>query len=457
MKSKIFFLLLLIAFCQADILAQDYQISFAGSGAATTVTSVKVENLTQGTNLEMDGTNILHLVNSITGINEVTSNEDRKITFSPNPMNEFTRMQFFLPEDGEVFIGLFDIEGRCLFHTENYLSKGLQTYNIQGIETGFYMITVKSSRFSATGRFLGSGRKWGKARIEYESTISAHLKDNISDIKEGDSIKKGVNDEVLMQYNTGDRLKFTATSGNYMTVLTGIPTESRLLTFNFISCTDDDGKNYPVVTMGSQIWMAENLAYLPAVSPSSIGSDTEKHYYVYDYQGTNVNEAKATVNYLTYGVLYNWPAAMNGQAGSSTNPSGVRGVCPVGWHLPSNAEWQVLVNFLTLNGYGYEGSGDDIAKALAANTGWRFYDQAGTPGNDLTTNNSTGFSGLPHGVRVDGTFGDLSYYAPWWASEPGIISPTTSASMWRLVEYAKVLYNTQNPFSNGQGVRCLKD
>nr|HPI69120.1 hypothetical protein [Bacteroidales bacterium] len=123
----------------------------------------------------------------------------------------------------------------------------------------------------------------------------------------------------------------------------------------------------------------------------------------------------------------------------------------------SNAEWQVLVNFLTLNGYGYEGSGDDIAKALAANTGWRFYDQAGTPGNDLTTNNSTGFSGLPHGVRGDGTFGNLSYYAPWWASEPGFMTPTSCGSMWRLVEYAKVLYNTQNPFSYGQGVRCLKD
>ncbi|HPJ60225.1 MAG TPA: FISUMP domain-containing protein, partial [Bacteroidales bacterium] len=327
MKSKIFFLLLLIAFCQADILAQDYQISFAGSGAATTVTSVKVENLTQGTNLEMDGTNILHLVNSITGINEVTSNEDRKITFSPNPMNEFTKMQFFLPEEGMVYISIYDVTGKYLFQAEDYLYKGLQIYNIRGVANGLNVVTVKSKDYSISGRFLGDDRETGRVRIEYENTIATQSKDNTTETKGLDYYVKGINEEVLMQYNTGDRLKFTATSGNYMTVLTGIPTESRLLTFNFISCTDDDGKNYPVVTLGSQIWMAENLAYLPAVSPSSIGSDTEKHYYVYDYQGTNVNEAKATVNYLTYGVLYNWPAAMNGQAGSSTNPSGVRGVC----------------------------------------------------------------------------------------------------------------------------------
>lgn len=457
MKLRIFCLLLLIANSHAIIKAQDYLISFIGSGSATEVTSVKVENLTRGTSLTMSGTNILHLLNSITGISEVIRNDESEIRFSPNPMSEYTKMQFYLPEDGEVNIALYDITGKCLYQSSDHLSKGRQVYNIQGVEDGLHVITIRSKSYSATGRFLGNDRNSGRVKIEYESTIATQFEDNTTEKMDPTYSTKGLNEEVLMQYNSGDRLRFTATSGNYLTVLTEILTESKLLTFDFFPCTDDDGKNYPVVTIGTQIWMAENLAYLPSVSPSSIGSNTEKHYYVYGYQGTDVNEAKATINYSTYGVLYNWPAAMNGQASSSTNPSGVKGVCPSGWHLPSHAEWQKLVDYLADNGFGFEGSGDDIAKALAANTHWNYFSQQGTPGNDLSTNNSTGFSGFPSGARgSDGEFYMITEYAPWWASETYINNPTYGG-MWRLVEYATVLYKIQNPMENGQGVRCIKD
>ena len=91
-------------------------------------------------------------------------------------------------------------------------------------------------------------------------------------------------------------------------------------------CVDADGKTYKTVKIGNQWWMAENLAYLPSVGPYDIQSVINPMYYVYDYLGTNVNEAKATENYRTYGVLYNWPAA--------------KSACPIGWHLPSDEEWR---------------------------------------------------------------------------------------------------------------------
>ena len=75
--------------------------------------------------------------------------------------------------------------------------------------------------------------------------------------------------------------------------------------------------------------MAENLAYLPNISSPSTGLFTEPNYYVYGYDGASVSEAKAKDNYSTYGVLYNWPAAMAGSSGSSTNPSGVQNL--PGW------------------------------------------------------------------------------------------------------------------------------
>ena len=107
-----------------------------------------------------------------------------------------------------------------------------------------------------------------------------------------------------------------------------------------------DGRKYKWVEIGDQVWMAENLAYLPAVDPPVYLSQYVPCYYVYDYNGISISNAKATDNFATYGVLYNWFAAMNTEESSSTNPSRVQGICPIGWHLPSDMEWAELIDYL---------------------------------------------------------------------------------------------------------------
>jgi len=101
---------------------------------------------------------------------------------------------------------------------------------------------------------ISSGSKNGSAKIEHESSV-------ISQEKQTDS--KGTNEEKMMQYNTGDRLKFIGKSGIYNTVITDVPTESKTITYNFITCTDgmviiircrDRNRK-----SGTQGWMAENL------------------------------------------------------------------------------------------------------------------------------------------------------------------------------------------------------
>ena len=166
-----------------------------------------------------------------------------------------------------------------------------------------------------------------------------------------------------------------------------------------------DGNEYNWVQIGDQVWMAENLAYLPRVNRVADGSEDAagSYYYVYGYDGTNVADAKATDNYATYGVLYNWTAAMDGEASSTTNPSGIQGVCLTGWHLPSDAEWTELTDYL---------GGTSVAGGKLKETGTTHW---ASPNTGAT--NETGFTALPGGGRgYDGTFFNIGGYGTWWSA-----------------------------------------
>ncbi len=186
--------------------------------------------------------------------------------------------------------------------------------------------------------------------------------------------------------------------------------------------------------------MAENLAYLPAVNPSSAGSETSPFYYVCDYEGSSISEAKTNPNYTTYGVLYNWVAATT--------------ACPTGWHLPSDAEWTILADFLTNNGYGYGGSSNNIGKSMASASGWTSYSSAGAVGNNQTSNNSSGFTALPCGYRYyEGNFYNLDVYADFWSSSE------IGSTAWYRVLYYNNDGLIRNDYNRGFGVavRCLQN
>ncbi len=202
-----------------------------------------------------------------------------------------------------------------------------------------------------------------------------------------------------------------------------------------------DKHEYQWVTIGTQTWMAENLAWLPAVSPPAMGSDTEPFYYVFGYDGTDVNAARRTNGFSSYGVFYNWVAAMN-LADSSSGQSEIRGVCPEGWHMPTDEEWDVLVDFL---------GGDAIAgKKMKSTKSWKTYD--GTSGKG---DNSSGFNGLPAGSRNNiGVFYEIGYNALFWSS-----TQSGDYSAW----YRHLGYNhtgVNRYFLNksfGFSVRCVQD
>lgn len=202
-----------------------------------------------------------------------------------------------------------------------------------------------------------------------------------------------------------------------------------------------DGNVYQTVTIGNQVWMAENLKYLPSVVGPGTGSQTTPYYYVNGYNGTDVNAAKATTNYSTYGVLYNWPAAMAGATSSQANPSGVQGVCPTGWHVPSDAEWTVLTDYL---------GGEGVAGGKLKETGTTHWT---SPNTGAT--NETGFTALPGGTRYpNGSFSIVGDYGYWWSA-----TEYNASSAWGRFVY----YDLSNVFRDryfkevGISVRCVRD
>jgi uncharacterized protein (TIGR02145 family) len=215
-----------------------------------------------------------------------------------------------------------------------------------------------------------------------------------------------------------------------------------------------DGKVYTSLQMGNQCWMGENLKWLPEVSPHMAGSNTEPRYYVHGYTGTSVEVAMEQSTYITYGVLYNWTAAMGGAPTSDAVPSGVQGACPAGWHLPSDAEWNLLEVHLGMDpvdalGSNYRGTNE--ASKMAGSFGlWT--------NGQLRNDPEFGTSGLnfrPGGARLpNATYIALNGGARWWSSTQLNVG-NVHIRLFSFVN-SRVARNSLEK-SSGFSVRCVKD
>ncbi len=451
MKRKKILLLtcVLCGFAFTVIRAQSYYIDFTASGAATTLDSVYVENLTQGTSLTLQGSDTLHLYGTASVTSLYHSNADLRIY--PNPFTEKSHLEIYIEVPTVATIDVYDAVGKHMVHLKQSIHKGHNTFDISGFASGHYHLIVKTASGQKSASFISLNTASQNPQIELKSTFAEDFQ-----LK---STEKGTKNIVPMPYTTGDQMQFTGYSGSLIAVVTDVPTSSKTIDVVFapFTCGDAfidtrDGNVYATVQIGTQCWMAENLKYLPSVVGSATGSKTTPFYYVYDYDGTDTNAAKATANYTTYGVLYNWPAAMNGAVSSTSNPSGVQGICPTGWHLPSDAEWKQLEMFL------------GMTQAEANNIGWRGTDEGGKLKETGTTHwnspntgatNSSGFTALPGGVRgYSGSFSFIGNTGYWWSS-----TEDDTYYVW--------LRFLQNYFSNafrekyvkevGHSVRCLRD
>jgi uncharacterized protein (TIGR02145 family)/uncharacterized repeat protein (TIGR02543 family) len=173
--------------------------------------------------------------------------------------------------------------------------------------------------------------------------------------------------------------------------------------------TDADGNVYASIVIGTQTWTVENLrttkyndgTSIPHVTDGTEWSNLSTPGYCW------YNNSTVTSEQEKWGALYNWHAVNTGK------------LAPAGWHVPTDAEWTTLENYLIANGYNWDGStsGDKTGKSLAAKTDWLSSNTAGDVGNDRSSNNSTGFSALPGGFRYNvGNFYDQGTNGLWWSA-----------------------------------------
>ncbi|MBN1199864.1 MAG: hypothetical protein JXA23_10970 [Bacteroidales bacterium] len=189
-----------------------------------------------------------------------------------------------------------------------------------------------------------------------------------------------------------------------------------------------DGKVYNTILIGVQCWMAQNLNIGMRINGILDQTDNQiMEKYCYDDLELYCN---------SYGGLYQWDEAMQ----YSTTP-GIQGICPAGWHLPTDAEWTTLTNFL---------GGESIAGGLMKETGLAHW---ALP--NLGATNSSGFTALPCGDRLtSGNFNGHTYYTYFWSSTES----STSNAWHRNLCYSNI---TVSHYLDGKtygfSVRCLKN
>jgi uncharacterized protein (TIGR02145 family) len=197
--------------------------------------------------------------------------------------------------------------------------------------------------------------------------------------------------------------------------------------FNVLKFTDNEGTSYKVIKIGTQVWMAENLKStklndgtdIPLVTDGTTwGSLTTPGYCFYNNDRPN---------YYYYGGLYNWYTVNTGK------------LCPVGWHVPTDADWTLLTTYL---------GGESVAGGKLKNnfSGWN------PPNTDAT--NETRFSADGGGLRYyTGAFDQFKKTGFWWSS-----TENSSWDAWRRImgyNYGSVI-RLENPKRNGFSVRCLR-
>lgn len=406
--------------------------------------SILIENISQGGDTTLFSPDTILVLDYIIGVTNAQSVETKDFNISqnyPNPIVGKSNFFIRMPKKGNIRIVVCDLTGRELLHYSSTLDQGKHSFLFIPGSENFYLLTAQVNSFRKTIKMINRPSHNSNAqncKLEYVGK-----KDIVPRYKSSNS-----KDDFV--FNLGDLLIYTAYSDSGHRKISDSPTLSQIYTFQYsgIPCpgmpyvTDIEGNVYNTVRIGTQCWMKENLKTttykdgtpIPNVPDTSWSYITEGAYVWYD---NNISWRYA------YGALYNWYACVD------TN-----GLCPEGWHVPSDDDWEILHSFQYL-------SGDELKSCRQVN--YWYHGMCNTSVHPRWEENNLhhgydnyGFTGLPGGTRfADGTFQQLGYYSYWWTSSEWYTGE--EGMFWYLYIISNQLGSWYYSKNFGFSMRCLRN
>jgi uncharacterized protein (TIGR02145 family) len=297
-------------------------------------------------------------------------------------------------EKSAVEITTFDITGKALSRVRHAMDAGIHSIALPQRGAGIYLYKVKAG----TSELLLKSNSI--AGVTQGTAVSFQGSSSYSAVAKQAKVAAAINDVIAV--TKAGYLMYRVTVTNSDT--SGM--EIKMLR-SAGTVTDTDGNVYQTVKIGNQVWTVENLRTTKYNDGSAIPPVTDGGSWAalatsgYCYYGNTANADSI----IKFGALYNWYAVNS------------KKLAPAGWHVPTDAEWDTLRNYLIANGYNWDGSITDnkIAKSMAARTDWFTSTSTGAIGNDLTFNNRSGFTALPGGFRDNnGSFINIGNVGHWW-------------------------------------------
>lgn len=434
-------LMIVILLLISGVRSQVITITFEGTLNAVPIPldSILVINLTAGGDTTIYLPDNVLVLDGTTSLDEVTAKAP-VLRNQPNPFAGGTDIVLSARNSGHALLTVHDATGREVTAYTGSLAAGQHRFRFTAATPGVHVLTVLQGAERVTHRLVALAGDASGIGLTYAGSSGS-----------GGEAKS---DRSLFTWTPGDALRYIgyATDAGiaYSAAIDEVPVATATRTFELfagLACpesptvTDIDGNVYHNVQIGGQCWMAANLKTTRYNDGNSIPNVTDNAAWTQLSSGAWCNYDNNPANDATYGKLYNWYAA--------ADPN----ICPNGWHVPAEMEWQQLEAALAmptgeLGQTGYRGTAQNVGGKMKTTTLWN------APNTGAT--NESGFSGLPGGSRYSSNdyFYTLGILGHWWsASEAG-------------AEYAwyRLLYGNDagiargaNAKRNGFCLRCVRD
>ncbi len=443
MKAKIFFTVIVLLLV-TSVFGQkpNIELTFTAidSAAYIQLDSIKIMNRTLGEDTTLYWPDTVLVLAYQVGIPNNNNDAGSLQVFQnyPNPVADQTIISLYVPEKDKVSMIITDMLGRAILMTDRIMDKGTHAFRFMPGHGNFFIFTAQWRGIHSSIKILkAASNSNGKCSLEYHGSVASSCQ-----LKTTETIQS-------FHFNLGDELLYIGYTDTLQSGIIDSPEESQTFIFQYVTnipcpgtpTINYEGQVYNTIQIFSQCWLKENLnvgTMIPGSQDTEDNDTIEKYCY-----GNSLASCE------NYGGLYSWNEMMQ-----YNTQQGIQGICPPGWHLPTDEEWKVLegavdsqsgIGSQTWNLYGLRGY--DAGTKLKSTGGW----YANGNGTDLF-----GFSGLPGGYRHGSNyFYYIGQHSLWWSSTEG-----NGTSAWnRYFSYNNPQvdrdYGNNKVFSFN--VRCIRD